>query len=256
MCAKPDDVIGIIPARYGSTRFPGKPLARLAGATMIEHVWRRASEALPRVVVATDDERIVAEVERFGGEAVLTSATCANGTERVLEAYRTLRATESIIVNIQGDEPLVSPADIRDTAALLAATPEASIATTVCRFDPAMGFEALFSPSRVKTVRDARGFALYFSRSIVPYVRDADWQHWLEAYPDFYIHTGLYAFRASQLQQLVALPESPLERAEKLEQLRWLWAGYRIITHLSPHAPHPVDTPADLSVLTALLTAK
>lgn len=253
MCAKPDDVIGIIPARYGSTRFPGKPLARLGGKSMIEHVWRHASEALRRVVVATDDERIAAEVERFGGEAVMTSPCCANGTGRVLEAYRTLRATESIVVNIQGDEPLISPADIRATATLLADTPEAAVATTVCRFDPASGFEALFSPARVKTVVDARGFALYFSRSIVPYVRDADWRKWLDTYTDYLIHTGLYAFRAETLPRLVELPESPLERAEKLEQLRWLWAGYRIITLRSASQPHPVDTPADLQSLTALL---
>lgn len=239
------DAVAIIPARYGSTRFPGKPLAMIDGVMMVERVYRSAREALGRAVVATDDERIFDAVKGFGGEAVMTSVTCPNGTARVAEAYRLLGCSESIVVNVQGDEPFVRPAQIRAVADVLDRLPEADISTLALRFDPAEGFESLFDPNRVKMVRDVDGRALYFSRSIVPYVRDVPWQKWIET-ATFHIHVGMYGFRGDVLGRLVELPQSPLDVAENLEQLRWLYHGYRIYTAETTIRTYPVDTPADL----------
>ncbi len=239
------DAIAIIPARYGSTRFPGKPLAMVDGVMMVERVYRSAREALGRAVVATDDERIAEAVRSFGGEAVMTSVTCANGTERVAEAYRLLGCSESIVVNVQGDEPYVRPGQIRDVAEVLVHHPEADISTLALKFDPAEGFDALFDPNRVKMVRDAEGRALYFSRSIVPYVRDVPWQKWIET-TEFHIHVGMYGFRGEVLGRLAGLTPTPIDAAEKLEQLRWLYHGYRIYTAETTIRTYPIDTPADL----------
>lgn len=240
--------IAIIPARYGSSRFPGKPLAMIGGRSMIEHVWRAASDAVDRVVVATDDGRIADVVEGFGGEAVMTSVNCANGTERVAEAYAKVGNGEDIVVNVQGDEPTIQPAHIASVAEALKAKDIAQIATLALEFDPAEGLERLSDPNRVKLVRDREGMALYFSRSIVPYLRDVPWQEWHRR-AKFYIHIGLYAFRANLLHELVELPQSPLEQAEKLEQLRWLGHGYHIATAVTTTPTHPVDTPEDLQAL-------
>jgi len=242
------DAIAIIPARYGSTRFPGKPLAMIDGVMMVERVYRSAREALGRAVVATDDERILEAVKSFGGEAVMTSVTCPNGTSRVAEAYRILGCRENIVVNVQGDEPYVRPAQIRAVAEVLARRPDADISTLALRFDPADGFESLFDPNRVKMVRDYEGRALYFSRSIVPYVRDVPWQKWIESFT-FYIHVGMYGFRGDVLGRLVGLSTSPLDAAENLEQLRWLYHGYRIYTAETSLRTYPVDTPEDLARL-------
>ncbi len=242
------DTIAIIPARYGSTRFPGKPLAMVDGVMMVERVYRSALEALGRAVVATDDERIMEAVKGFGGEAVMTSRSCPNGTARVAEAYRTLGCSESIVVNVQGDEPYVRPEQIRAVAGVLMERSEADISTLALRFDPAEGFEALFDPNRVKMVRDAEGRALYFSRSIVPYVRDVPWQEWIGT-TVFHIHVGMYGFRGEVLERLVQLPPSPLDVAENLEQLRWLYNGYSIYTAETVIRTYPVDTPEDLEKL-------
>ena len=170
--------IGIIPARYASSRFAGKPLARLGSMTMIERVVCQASKALDRVIVATDDERIAAEVARFGGEAVMTSSSHRSGTDRVAEAYRLIGAKADVIVNIQGDEPFVEPEQIKQLTELFD-NPATDIATLVRPFDPARGFEALFDPNLVKVVTASDGKALYFSQSIIPYVRGAEWKEWL-----------------------------------------------------------------------------
>lgn len=248
MSEKMCDAIAIIPARYGSTRFPGKPLAMVDGVMMIERVYRSAAEALGRAVVATDDERIFDAVKGFGGEAVMTSADCPNGTARVAEAYRRLGCKADIVVNVQGDEPYVRPGQIRDVARVLEERPDADISTLALRFDPAEGFESLFDPNRVKMVRDDDGRALYFSRSIVPYVRDVPWQQWIEA-TTFYIHVGMYGFRGEVLGRVAGLSPSPLDKAENLEQLRWLYHGYRIYTAETTVRTYPVDTPEDLEKL-------
>lgn len=243
-----DDMIAIIPARYGSTRFPGKPLAIVDGVMMVERVYRSAKEALGRAVVATDDERIFDAVRGFGGEAVMTSADCPNGTVRVAEAYHRLGCDAGIVVNVQGDEPYVRPEQIRDVARVLVEHPEADISTLALRFDPEEGFESLFDPNRVKVVRDSVGCALYFSRSIVPYVRDVPWQQWVES-TTFYIHVGMYGFRGNVLGRLADMAPSPLDKAENLEQLRWLYHGFSIYTAETSIRTYPIDTPADLEKL-------
>lgn len=245
--------IGIIPARYQSSRFPGKPLARLGDMTMIERVTRQASKALDRVIVATDDERIYDEVRRFGGEVVMTSPDHRSGTDRVAEAYRKSGADADVIVNIQGDEPFVEPQQISQLTSLFV-DPTTDIATLVRPFDPARGFEALFDPNLVKVVTAGNGDALYFSRSVIPYVRGTEWQQWL-AKTRYLTHVGMYAYRPAMLAEIVNMPQSPLEISESLEQLRWLQAGYRIATAETIYDNIGIDTPADLEAAIAKLSA-
>ena len=245
------DAVGIIPARWGSSRLPGKPLAMIGGMTMIERVWRRAKRALPRVVIATDDERIATAAERFGAETVMTSPDCPNGTSRVLEAYGKTGRGEKIIVNIQGDEPFVDPDTILGTARLLIDNAEADIATSATLFRGT--YDDLAVPNRVKVTVDSRGRAICFSRSVIPFVRGIEPEKWPEMHR-YYIHTGLYAYRADALERLVLMPETPLERCERLEQLRWLENGERIMVSLSDSRPHiAVDTAEDLDKAVAAL---
>lgn len=236
--------IGIIPARYASTRFPGKPLARIGERTMIERVYRQASRALPRVVVATDDERILRAVRDFGGEAVMTSESHRSGTDRCHEAFISCGSDADVIVNIQGDEPFIDPAQIAALRSCFDA-PDTQIATLVRRFDAARGYEALENPNTPKVVLSDDGRALYFSRSVIPYVRGSERATWPSA-TQYYTHVGLYAYRADVLVRLVRLPQSPLELAESLEQLRWLQAGYTIRTAVTDCPTIGIDTPADL----------
>lgn len=245
--------IGIIPARYQSSRFPGKPLARLGDMTMIERVTRQASKALDRVIVATDDERIYDEVRRFGGEVVMTSSEHRSGTDRVAEAYRKSGADADVIVNIQGDEPFVEPQQISQLTSLFD-DPTTDIATLVRPFDAARGFEALFDPNLVKVVTADNGDALYFSRSVIPYVRGVEWKQWLDK-TRYLTHVGMYAYRPAVLDRIVRLPQSPLEISESLEQLRWLQAGYRIATAETTFDNIGIDTPADLETAIAKLSA-
>ena len=236
--------IGIIPARYASTRFPGKPLADIGGMTMIERVYCQASKALDSVVVATDDERIFSAVEAFGGKAVMTSTEHRSGTDRCYEAYCLSGSEASVIVNIQGDEPFVDPRQIEAVKSCFD-TPDVDIATLVRRFDPARGYEALANPNTPKVVLDDHRNALYFSRSVIPYVRGAERDVWSEK-TVYYTHIGMYAYRATVLAELVDLPQSSLELAESLEQLRWLQAGYKIRAGITDIATIGIDTPADL----------
>ena len=246
--------IGIIPARYASSRFPGKPLARLGNMTMIERVVCQASKALDRVIVATDDDRIANEVRRFGGEVIMTSATHRSGTDRVAEAYSSSGAEVDVIVNIQGDEPFVEPEQIKQVIDLFE-NPATDIATLVRPFDPSRGFEALFDPNLVKVVTGNDGKALYFSRSVIPYVRGVEWQKWLDT-TRYLTHVGMYAYRPAVLAEIVKLPQSPLEKAESLEQLRWLQAGYSIATAETTYDNIGIDTPADLESAIAYLSEK
>lgn len=236
--------IGIIPARYASTRFPGKPLAMIGNMTMIERVYRQASLVLDNLFVATDDDRIRAEVERFGGRCVMTSSSHRSGTDRCFEAYTKCGVGADVIINIQGDEPFIAPEQIR---ALMQCfdIPDTHIATLVRPFDPAKGWDALFNPNTPKVTFDHDMRALYFSRSIIPYVRGAEWQQWLEK-AQFYTHIGMYAYRTDTLASIVKLPQSSLELAESLEQLRWLQNGYTIRVGISECETIGIDTPADL----------
>ncbi len=235
----------IIPARYASTRFPGKPLADLAGKPMIVHVCERAAQSgAASVHVATDDERIASAVRQHGFPVVMTRADHPSGTDRIAEAAAHLKlADEAVIVNVQGDEPLIAPALIRGVAERLASRPAASM-STACH---AIHDEAsAANPNVVKVVLDAEGYALYFSRSRIPYPR--------EGAPAAYRHAGIYAYRVRFLRHYAGLPASPLEKAESLEQLRALWHGHRIAVLVSETAVPPgVDTPQDLAAVLTML---
>jgi len=239
------DIVAVIPARYASVRFPGKPLAMIMGKTMIEHVYRRAStcSAVNRICVATDDNRIIKAVEAFGGSAILTSPEHPSGTDRVAEAARILGG--DLILNVQGDEPLIEPEILLLALEPLmqdSSIPIASLKTVIR--DP----EEWADPNVVKVVTDAKGFALYFSRSSIPFVRDAG-----EGPAARYKHIGLYAYRREALLSLAQLPPSLLERTEKLEQLRALENGYRIAVPTTDRSPVGVDTPDDLARVIELL---
>ena len=236
--------LGIIPARYASTRLPGKPLVDLGGQSMIQRVVRQAWQAgLARVVVATDDVRILDHVRGFGGEAVLTRPDHPSGTDRVWEAFEQLGCPAEVncLVNIQGDEPFIHPAQINALVALFAQSPPA-IATLI---KPVLTEEELFSPHLPKVVVNQRQEALYFSRHPLPYQRQHPSPEWLAHHP-YYRHLGLYAYQPSVLRQLTRLPPSPLELAESLEQLRWLEAGFPIQTTLTELDAFGIDTPEDV----------
>ena len=229
--------VAVIPARWASTRFPGKPLAELAGDPMIAHVVRRASEAttIDHVIVATDDQRIAEAAIAAGAEAVMTGE-CPSGTDRVAAAVAN-RDEWEIVVNIQGDEPLLSGENIDVLVSGLVADEEVRM-STLCR---PLDAERAEDPNSVKVVRDARGRALYFSRSPIPYPRHREmaWKLWR-------LHLGIYGFRREALDAFVALPPSELEQAEALEQLRALENGIPILVLDAPHPAFGVDTPEDL----------
>ncbi len=236
--------IGIIPARYASTRFPAKPLAMLGGQTVIERVYHQVEGVVDSVAVATDDERIRQAVEAFGGRAVMTSVHHKSGTDRVYEAYELLGEEHDIVVNIQGDEPFIQASQIE---ALLQCfdDEQTHIATLVKPFATADGLAALQNPNSPKVVIDDHRRALYFSRSVIPFVRGLEPGQWLST-QTFYKHIGLYAYRPEVLRHITSLPQSPLEMAESLEQLRWLQAGYTIRVGVTQTETIGIDTPDDL----------
>ncbi|MVN77065.1 3-deoxy-manno-octulosonate cytidylyltransferase [Hymenobacter sp. HMF4947] len=237
--------LGIIPARYASTRLPGKPLVDLGGQTMIQRVVAQAQLAgLARVVVATDDARILDHVHGFGGEAVLTRADHPSGTDRVWEAFELLGQPQEVncIVNIQGDEPFIHPEQINKLVELFAQNPPPAIATLL---KPVLTEEELFSSHLPKVVTDQGGRALYFSRHPLPYQRQHPTSEWLRHHR-YHRHLGLYAYRPDVLRQLTLLPPSPLEIAESLEQLRWLEAGFPIQTAITELDAFGIDTPEDV----------
>jgi 3-deoxy-manno-octulosonate cytidylyltransferase (CMP-KDO synthetase) len=239
-------VVGAIPARYGSTRLPGKPLLPIAGRPMIEHVYRRAAQApgLARVVVLTDDPRVAEAVEAFGGAWMMTPADCASGTDRIAWAARDWDDATAV-VNVQGDEPLVDPEVIGRLAGHLAAHPDDPVVTVAA---PARE-EELADPNAVKTVLDRRGYALYFSRAAIPYPRRTA----AEGGAAPLKHLGLYGYQKEALLALAALPPSPLETSEALEQLRALEHGIPIRVLLAAAASPGVDTEADRTRVEALL---
>lgn len=244
--------VGIIPARYASTRFPGKPLADLGGKPMIQRVYEQAKKALADVVVATDDERIYNCVKAFGGEVVMTRADHTCGTDRCLEAFEKLSIQgEAVVINIQGDEPFIQPEQIE---AIKSCFDDATtqIATLVKPFTEADGLEALENPNTPKVVMAPDGTALLFSRSVIPYLRGIDKSEWLAQHLH-YKHIGMYAYRAQVLKQITQLPQTPMEKAESLEQLRWLENGYKIKVAVCHTASIGIDTPADLERAIAFL---
>jgi 3-deoxy-manno-octulosonate cytidylyltransferase (CMP-KDO synthetase) len=241
--------LGIIPARFASSRFPGKPLVDILGKTMIHRVYEQASQCklLQRVVVATDDQQIAEEVERFGGEVVMTRSDHPSGTDRCAEVIQMIGADpESVVVNIQGDEPFIDPEQI-DLLCTCFHQPGVELATLIRPFSS--GNEIL-SPNTIKVVIDKHGFALYFSRLPIPFERDAR-QGMLPDASAHYQHIGLYGYKAATLLEIASLAPSRLETTEKLEQLRWLENGYRIMTALSEHESWSVDAPEDLKKIYA-----
>lgn len=235
------EFIAIIPARFASTRFPGKPLAILGGKPVIQRVYEQVSTVLGQVYVATDDQRIHDAVLAFGGKAVMTRTDHKSGTDRICEALEKIGGHYDVVINVQGDEPFIQPSQIR-TVMEAFDDPTTQIATLGKRFD---SIEAVENPNSPKIVVDNDSFALYFSRSPIPFVRGKDRAQWLAAYP-FLKHIGLYAYRADVLRQVTKLPQSPLELAESLEQLRWLQNGYRIKVGLTDVETVGIDTPDDL----------
>lgn len=233
--------IAVIPARYASTRFPGKPLAVLAGKPVIQRVYERVSEVIPEAWVATDDERIFRVVEGFGGKVVMTRADHKSGTDRIEEAVEKLGTDADVIVNIQGDEPFIHPSQI-ETVCHQFDDASTQIATLGKQFTSMNAVENANSP---KIVTDNKGFALYFSRSVIPFVRGIDREQWLCHYP-YLKHLGIYAYRREVLREITRLPQSTLEKAESLEQLRWLQNGYRIRVGITDVETVGIDTPADL----------
>ncbi len=233
--------IGIIPARYASSRFPGKPLCMLGNKSMIERVYAQVSmvKNMHYVCVATDDSRIYDAVQAFGGNVVMTSEANRSGTDRCADAVQRLHMAEhdDVIINIQGDEPFIQPAQI-ETLMSCFTCDDIHIATLLRKIHNA---EDVADPNVVKVVKDVHNKALYFSRYAIPYLRNITWeQH------TFYQHIGIYAYRMRTLLQLVLLPSSALEKAESLEQLRWMENGYTIHTEVTPYKSIGIDTPADM----------
>ncbi len=245
------NTLGVIPARYASSRFPGKPLVMIDGKSMIMRVYEQTlkTTVLDRVIVSTDDERIFNHVKDCGGEVMMTSETHVSGTSRIGEVVENLsflgKCPYDVIVNIQGDEPFIDPSQI-DLAVSLFTNPEVNIGTLIRKIE---NNDDLFNPNVVKVVTDRTGKALYFSRSPIPYFRGILQDAWVDNH-DFYKHIGLYAYRASALKAILELPVAPVETAESLEQLRWLFHGYSIHTAITDIETVGIDVPEDLLKLT------
>lgn len=237
-------IAAIIPARYASTRFPGKPLADMDGKPMIQRVCEQVQRAVADVYVATDDVRICDAVTAFGGKAIMTSVEHRSGTDRCYEAACKTGIEYDIILNVQGDEPFIHPSQI-ETLKECFQTPQTQIATLVKPFKAEDGFEALFNPSSPKVVLNKNGEAVYFSRSVIPYIRDAHHEEWLQKHI-FYKHIGIYGYRFQVLAEITRLPQSLLEKAESLEQLRWIENGYTIGVGITDVETIGIDTPDDM----------
>lgn len=248
--------VGIIPARYASSRFPGKPLVDIGGKTMIQRVYEQASAVLDSVYVATDDERIFQAVQAFGGRVIMTSDQHRSGTDRCAEAVGKLSGeAPDVVINIQGDEPFVDASQLQ---ALMACfdRPDTQIATLVKPFSEKDTYDSLANPNSPKVLLNKEGEAMYFSRSVVPYLRNVPQEDYLQKHT-FYKHIGIYAYRRDVLTQLAALEPTSLEKAESLEQLRWLENGYRIRTAITYVENVAVDTPEDVALcLTELARRK
>lgn len=238
------DFVGIIPARYASTRFPGKPLAKLGGKIVIQRVYEQVRSVLDDVYVATDDERIMNAVKSFGGNAVMTSPNHKSGTDRIEEAVNIIGKNFDVVINIQGDEPFIHKSQI-ETICKCFDDSQTMIATLGRPFSEKDTIKDLENPNSPKLICDNNGFAMYFSRSIIPYIRGEEKSNWINKF-NYLKHIGLYAYRANVLREITKLPQSSLELAESLEQLRWLQNGYRIKVGITNIETIGIDTPEDL----------
>ena len=236
--------LAVIPARYASTRFPGKPLALIGDKPMIQHVYEQAKKAGEDFVVATDDKRIYDAVEAFGGKVLLTSDKHRSGTDRCFEALQKMSGEYDVVINIQGDEPFIQPEQIETLKACFT-DPKTEIATLIKPFDKDALWDDLSSPNTPKVVINKRMEAMFFSRSVIPYLRGTDRTKWLKTHT-YYKHIGLYAYKTNILAEITELEPSALEKAENLEQLRWLENGYSIKVGITHQQTIGVDTPEDL----------
>ena len=236
-------IAGIIPARYASTRFPGKALADINGKSMIRRVYEQAakSTSLATLVVATDDQRIYDHVASFGGKAVMTAAHHPSGTDRCYDALKQLAPSIQYVINIQGDEPFIDPEQVNELAAVL----HDGTTELATQMIPVTTHEELFDKGEVKIVLNDRQEALYFSRMVIPFIKGVDEADW-HKHHTYYRHVGMYAYRRDILELITALPVSSLEKAESLEQLRWLEHGFRIKCVPTKYESHCIDTPDDL----------
>jgi len=238
--------LGIIPARYASTRFPGKPLIKMGDKTMIHRVYDQVSSVLDKTIVATDDQRIFDEVKSFGGNVVMTSELHKSGTDRCHEAMLINGEKYDVVINIQGDEPFIQPEQIE----LLKSCFEKSntqIATLIKPFSPDEKWETLANPNSPKVIINNKSEAIYFSRSVIPYIRGEEQANWAKRFT-FYKHIGLYAYRADILSQITELTQSSLEQAESLEQNRWIENGYSIQVAITNQETIGIDSPEDLEL--------
>ena len=236
--------IAIIPARYASTRFPAKPLALLGGKPVIQRVYEQVTGIISSAVVATDDERIADAVKSFGGQVVMTSPNHKSGTDRCWEAYQKLGEEYDVVINVQGDEPFIAHSQLKAIMECFE-DENTDIATLVKPFAESDGLAALQNPNSPKVVLDSESRAIYFSRSVIPYLRGVEPEQWLSSHT-FYKHIGMYAFRSDVLGKITSLPQSTLELAESLEQLRWIENGYKIGVGISDVETVGIDTPEDL----------
>lgn len=242
-------VIGIIPARFASSRFPGKPLAMINGKSMLQRVYEQALKAnlVSTLIIATDDERIIKHAAEFGATAIHTSPNHVSGTDRCYEAYLNYGQSFDYVLNIQGDEPLLNPAQINELCEV--ANGETEIATQMIKCN---SYEILFDTSEVKIVLNKNKEALLFSRNVIPFIKNIPQNEWHLNY-DYYRHVGMYMFKTNILKELCSLAPSKLENAESLEQLRWLENGYKIKCIETTYDSHCVDTPEDLEKIKQLI---
>lgn len=245
-------ILGIIPARYASTRFPAKALALINGKTMVQRVYEQAlqASALQQVVVATDHQLIYDHIRQIGGQVIMTSPDHPSGTDRCFEALQKSHFPCDYVINIQGDEPFIQPEQINILAQCLKDS-QTEIATLVKKIED---LQTLLDPNKPKVLLNIRAEAIYFSRQTLPYIRGAEKEHWLEKHT-YYKHIGMYAYRTDVLAQLTQLPVSSLEKAEALEQLRWLENGYRIQAAITPYDTMGIDTPEDLQKALAAMSS-
>ena len=236
--------LAIIPARYASTRFPAKPLALLGGKPVIQHVYERVSKVLNDVIVATDDKRIHDVVEAFGGRVVMTSTEHRTGTDRCLEAYNNYGIEADVVINVQGDEPFIAEDQIKQLMQCFD-NPQTDIATLIKPFPASTPFDVITNPNTPKAIINPQGQAVYFSRSVVPYMRGREKNEWTSLHT-YYKHIGIYAYRVEIVKQITQMPQTPLELAESLEQLRWLENRLTIQTAITNIETIGIDTPEDL----------
>lgn len=244
--------LALIPARYASTRFPGKPLAKIAGKEMILRVCGQVAATGYDLAVATDDSRIYNTVNAAGYRAVMTRADHPSGTDRLAEAYAKIGGNYDVVVNVQGDEPFIRPEQINDIVGIFNRYPGTRLATLARPYPQDRSYEGLEDPNMVKLVMGDDGRALYFSRSVIPYLRGIDKKDW-PARHQYYSHIGIYAYTPSALAEIVRIPRGSLEISESLEQLRWLQHGYEVRVAVSDFPTIGIDTPEDLAAAEAFL---